>query len=102
MYCIYNAAVAVERGTTARQRIVFARLGDLQAATSAAEFQSPTLIVIGEVVALGKGWKDVEHGKVIKGRQVPDMNLTDIQGLLAKMGSNAAGFSAPANVNKLL
>ncbi|CAI5985298.1 unnamed protein product [Closterium sp. NIES-64] len=49
-------AVAVERGTTAAQRTVFATLEDLPAAVSAAQLVSPTLIVIGQVVALSPSW----------------------------------------------
>ncbi|GJP57235.1 hypothetical protein CLOM_g16263 [Closterium sp. NIES-68] len=49
-------AVAVERGTTAAQRTVFATLEDLPAAVSTAQLVSPTLIVIGQVVALSPSW----------------------------------------------
>ncbi|CAI7859994.1 unnamed protein product [Closterium sp. NIES-54] len=49
-------AVAVERGTTAAQRTVFATLEDLPAAVSAAQLVSPTLLVIGQVVALSPSW----------------------------------------------
>ncbi|CAI5464901.1 unnamed protein product [Closterium sp. Yama58-4] len=49
-------AVAVERGTTAAQRTVFATLDDLPAAVSAAQLVSPTLIIIGQVVALSPSW----------------------------------------------
>ncbi|KAF8058362.1 cysG [Scenedesmus sp. PABB004] len=55
-------AVAVERGTTAAQRVVFAPLGGLHAAISAAGLQSPTLLVIGEVVALSPGWAAAAAG----------------------------------------
>ena len=51
-------AVAVERGTTPRQRAVFAPLGSLSDAVgpAGAALGSPTLIVIGRVVALAPGW----------------------------------------------
>ena len=49
-------AVAVERGTTPQQRVVFARLADLEQQVGEAGLRSPTLIVIGEVVALAPGW----------------------------------------------
>jgi hypothetical protein len=51
-------AVAVERGTTAGQRVVFAALGGLHGAITAAELKSPTLLVIGHVVALAPGWAE--------------------------------------------
>lgn len=50
-------AVAVERGTLPEQRSVFAPLEELQQQVAAHSLQSPTLIVIGYVVALAAGWK---------------------------------------------
>ena len=49
-------AVAVERGTTARQRTVFAQLRDLPERVAAAALASPTLLIIGGVVALAPKW----------------------------------------------
>ena len=49
-------AVAVERGTTAEQRRVFAHLCSLPQATRTAALKSPTLVVIGSVVALSPLW----------------------------------------------
>eukprot|EP00250_Pteridium_aquilinum_P021548 c25162_g1_i1 orf=368-1528(+) len=49
-------AVAVERGTTAYQRTVFAELQDLPSKVAAAQLVSPTLIFIGRVVALSPSW----------------------------------------------
>lgn len=49
-------AVAVERGTLPEQRAVFSQLGALQQHVAAHSLQSPTLIVIGHVVALAPGW----------------------------------------------
>ena len=49
-------AVAVERGTTPEQRAVYAPLGALPAEVAGAALQSPTLILIGAVVALSPGW----------------------------------------------
>jgi len=48
--------VAVERGTTPEQRAVYATLGELQQEVAAARLESPTLIVIGQVVSLAPGW----------------------------------------------
>lgn len=49
-------AVAVERGTTPQQRLVFAELKDLAEEIKSAELVSPTLIIIGKVVALSPLW----------------------------------------------
>ncbi|KAF2319392.1 hypothetical protein GH714_015468 [Hevea brasiliensis] len=49
-------AAAVERGTTPKQRVVFAELKDLANEIASAELVSPTLIVIGKVVALSPFW----------------------------------------------
>lgn len=51
-------AVAVERGTTPERRVVFAQLKELVSRTSEAGLKSPTLIIIGEVVALSPGWQE--------------------------------------------
>ncbi|CAA0842521.1 urophorphyrin methylase 1 [Striga hermonthica] len=49
-------AAAVERGTTPQQRIVFAYLKDLANEIASNELVSPTLIIIGKVVALSPLW----------------------------------------------
>ncbi|CAI9103184.1 OLC1v1001630C1 [Oldenlandia corymbosa var. corymbosa] len=49
-------AVAVERGTTPQQRMVFAELKDLADKISLHQLVSPTLIMIGKVVALSPLW----------------------------------------------
>ncbi|KAH9615170.1 hypothetical protein KSS87_020717 [Heliosperma pusillum] len=49
-------AVAVERGTTPQQRMVFAELKDLAEKIANAELISPTLLIIGKVVALSPLW----------------------------------------------
>ncbi|XP_030478642.1 S-adenosyl-L-methionine-dependent uroporphyrinogen III methyltransferase, chloroplastic [Cannabis sativa] len=49
-------AVAVERGTTPQQRMVFAELKDLADEISSVALVSPTLIIIGRVVALSSYW----------------------------------------------
>lgn len=51
-------AVAVERGTTADQRVVFGTLGELHDSIQAAKLKSPTLLIIGQVVALAPGWEE--------------------------------------------
>lgn len=50
-------AVAVERGTTAEQRVVFDTLQSLHSSIQEAKLKSPTLLVIGEVVRLAPGWQ---------------------------------------------
>ncbi|KAM3350094.1 hypothetical protein ACQJBY_022722 [Aegilops geniculata] len=55
-------AVAVERGTTPQQRMVFAMLKDLVNEVHSAALVSPTLIIIGKVVALSPLWvESSEH-----------------------------------------
>ncbi|CAK9154919.1 unnamed protein product [Ilex paraguariensis] len=49
-------AAAVERGTTPQQRMVLAELKDLGDRITSAELVSPTLIIIGKVVALSPLW----------------------------------------------
>ncbi|XP_052156566.1 S-adenosyl-L-methionine-dependent uroporphyrinogen III methyltransferase, chloroplastic [Oryza glaberrima] len=51
-------AVAVERGTTPQQRMVFAMLKDLVNEVKSEDLVSPTLIIIGKVVALSPFWID--------------------------------------------
>jgi uroporphyrinogen III methyltransferase/synthase len=45
-------AIAIQRGTTSEQRLIEAPLAKLPAAVQSAELVSPTLIIIGSVVAL--------------------------------------------------
>ncbi|GAB4828112.1 S-adenosyl-L-methionine-dependent uroporphyrinogen III methyltransferase, chloroplastic [Ancistrocladus abbreviatus] len=49
-------SVAVERGTTPQQQVVFAELKDLADEIASAGLVSPTLIIIGKVVALSPFW----------------------------------------------
>ncbi|KAG8391305.1 hypothetical protein BUALT_Bualt01G0174100 [Buddleja alternifolia] len=49
-------AAAIERGTTPQQRIVFAALRDLADEIASNQLVSPTLIIIGKVVALSPLW----------------------------------------------
>lgn len=62
-------AVAVERGTTADARAVYAPLIELPAAVEAAGLKSPTLLLIGEVVGLSPGW-EAARGVVVGGEAV--------------------------------
>ena len=60
-------AVAVERGTTARARTVFATLADLPRRVGDAELESPTLMIVGKVVALSPYWERWKEGGVLSG-----------------------------------
>lgn len=51
-------AVAVERGTTASQRVVYGTVSELYSNTQNAKLKSPTLIIIGDVVSMSPGWSD--------------------------------------------
>ncbi|XP_040381574.1 S-adenosyl-L-methionine-dependent uroporphyrinogen III methyltransferase, chloroplastic [Oryza brachyantha] len=59
-------AVAVERGTTPQQRMVFAMLKDLVSEVKSADLVSPTLIIIGKVVALSPLWIDSSKQDALK------------------------------------
>ncbi|GIL74296.1 hypothetical protein Vretimale_2044 [Volvox reticuliferus] len=50
-------AVAVERGTTAQRRVVYGTVSQLHSLASAAGLRTPTLILLGQVVALSPGWQ---------------------------------------------
>ncbi|KAJ8906327.1 hypothetical protein NDN08_002820 [Rhodosorus marinus] len=50
-------AVAVERGTLPGQRIVFSEFGDFPQKVEENGLRSPTLLIIGQVVALSKKWQ---------------------------------------------
>jgi hypothetical protein len=60
-------AVAVERGTTSEQRVVFDSLQQLHGSIQEAGLKSPTLLVIGQVVALAPGWQEVQHAAAAGG-----------------------------------
>ncbi|PNH09366.1 Siroheme synthase [Tetrabaena socialis] len=54
-------AVAVERGTTPQRRVVYGTAAELHALASGAGLRTPTLILLGQVVALSPGWADWEE-----------------------------------------
>lgn len=60
-------AVAVERGTTADQRVVFRTLSELHESIQAAKLKSPTLLIIGQVVALAPGWEEWQEAAAAGG-----------------------------------
>lgn len=49
-------AVAVERGTTPQERRVFSTIGELPGAVAEEQLKSPTLIIVGNTVALSPWW----------------------------------------------
>ena len=53
-------AVAIERGTTADQRTVWSPVDHLCDDVEEAKLQSPTLVIIGEVVGLANGWRHAD------------------------------------------
>ncbi|KAL6615633.1 hypothetical protein ACP70R_037903 [Stipagrostis hirtigluma subsp. patula] len=59
-------AVAVERGTTPQQRTVFALLKDLVDEVKSTDLVSPTLIIIGKVVALSPFWVESSEHDALK------------------------------------
>ena len=61
-------AAAVERGTTPQQRVVYARLEALEQRVAEAGLCSPTLIMIGEVVALAPDWPHTQRNSAAGAR----------------------------------
>eukprot|EP01023_Acetabularia_acetabulum_P025192 TRINITY_DN2412_c0_g1_i10.p1 TRINITY_DN2412_c0_g1~~TRINITY_DN2412_c0_g1_i10.p1 ORF type:complete len:400 (+),score=45.88 TRINITY_DN2412_c0_g1_i10:26-1201(+) len=56
--------VAVERGTTPQQRAVFGRLSEIGQFVQEQSLASPTLIIVGQVVRLSRGWQQwIESGQ---------------------------------------
>lgn len=51
-------AVAVERGTTPQRRVVYGTCSELHELASQAGLRTPTLILMGQVVALSPGWQE--------------------------------------------
>jgi hypothetical protein len=91
-------AVAVERGTTRRQRVVWGPVSELPQRAQSAGLKSPTLIIIGAVVALAPGWLQWQAAgrPVVVPRALPPHGYTlpaiDAAALLAA----AAGATSPA------
>ncbi len=56
-------AAAIERGTTKKQRAVHGLLAELQHNVVEHKLRSPTLILIGQVVSLSRGWREYEAGR---------------------------------------
>lgn len=54
-------AVAVEKGSTEEQRVVWGYTQDLALRVAAHNLHSPTLVVVGHVVAFAQGWVDIMH-----------------------------------------
>lgn len=58
-------SVAIQRGTTAEQRVLSASLHQLHSLVQDADFKSPTLIIVGKVVSLASCWE--RRGQVLEG-----------------------------------
>ena len=71
-------AVAVERGTTPEERTVFAPLAQLADSVAEAKLQSPTLIIIGQVVAMAPGW-NMGQTQVLEGSQETSLSLQQVR-----------------------
>lgn len=80
-------AVAVERGTTPEQRVLAAPLIQLSVLVADAALHSPTLIIVGQVVALAACWE--QQGQLVEGdywqqllQQHQLQDVIDLQGAL--------------------
>ncbi|KAG2434498.1 hypothetical protein HYH02_012324 [Chlamydomonas schloesseri] len=84
-------AVAVERGTTPGRRVVYGSVEGLHGLAGAAGLRTPTLIMIGQVVALSPGWQGWEAaGRPLEWNEAssyPPLRLS----LQVDMSSGAAG-----------
>lgn len=83
----HTPAAAIERGTTPEQRVVYAPLHALSSEVERHGLKSPTLVVVGPVVALSPGWAAMQAvGESLReGRWVASgTGLADLQGLQAQ------------------
>lgn len=85
-------AVAVERGTTRSRRVVYGTVSELPALTQKAGLRSPTLIILGDVVALSTGWAAWEaHGRPLEWSEASSYPpLPELQAFAALAGGSAA------------
>lgn len=89
----------MQEGTTARQRVVRANLGDLAHAVEKAELISPTLIFIGDVVGLVSDARVEAAAANARRRQVgPKPAYVDFIADLpaTRAAEQAAGLAQPA------
>lgn len=73
-------AIAVERGTTPEQRSVASTLHDLPTLVQDAAFESPTLIIVGQVIKLSPYWEkcgNVVHGNLYQQEDVAFIDIND-------------------------
>lgn len=62
-------AIAVENGTTVHQRVVTAELKDLPQKVREQGLKTPTLVIVGHVVAMSKAWSSsVVENQLVKSR----------------------------------
>jgi uroporphyrin-III C-methyltransferase len=90
-------AVAVERGTTPEQRVVFAPLDALPSATGVAALRSPTLLVIGQVVGLAPGWSSAQEQPQQQGHDCARLALPDaVEAVLHQQQQQQGDLAAAA------
>jgi len=88
-------AVAIERGTTPEQRIVWSTLGALADHVASAALESPTLIVIGRVVALSSGWQEAKNtGNPLQEPGAHHLPLPSLPGVLPVQMEDIQGKAA--------
>jgi len=100
-------AVAVQDGTTSTQRVVDASLGNLAAAVESAGLKSPTLIIIGKVIALLKRGEEAEASTAADAADEARMSTQLIEELTAaavdgRRITDAAPAEMLSSVEKLL
>jgi len=94
-------AVAIERGTTKKERRVFSTLEHLPEAATATELVSPTLLIIGKTVTLSPHWppeavasdKWVEQRGSPRGDDADDWKVwldVDLEAAVSNASSNSA------------
>ncbi|PXF39504.1 Siroheme synthase [Gracilariopsis chorda] len=79
--------VAVQDGTTRRQRIVCGELSEIGRRVEAARLQSPTLLFVGKVVRLAKVW----GLELVEGRLLEEVDVS----VMAVVADGLGGGAAP-------
>ncbi len=82
-------AVAVEKGTTPEQRVVYASIAELAGDVARVGLKSPTLIIVGSVVACSPGWQ------ASKGVGAGEGFVLDDVGLKSALTPSGVGVSVP-------
>ena len=95
-------AVAVERGTTVRERRVFSTIADLPESVVTCGLKSPTLLIVGATVRLSPWWpwRD-EAGDAVSPPAVPDTAVYDLQEGLPSEDTSAWFVENSGSLRKL-